>query len=1228
MVLTAGLLFVAPAGPAPLAVDAAGIQSDGAASATRAQALPLPPRPDAPTALAAPSETGAWGPLLDWGIQGKHMALLSTGRVLVWSTGDNARVWDPSTGLFTLAPATFGDLHCAGQSILADGRVIVVGGVLGAPHDGTNITALFDPVTQTWTRGQDMTDLRWYATSTTLADGRVLATSGDAPDGTRSEIPEVYDPVTDTWTRLTTAQRSQGLYPFMFVLPDGRVYEAGSKSATAYLDPAGTGSWTDGPSAGFSTSGYSESAVMYRPGKIMRAGGGDPAVARTAVIDMTVASPAWRTTAPMQFARRRLNLTLLADGSVMATGGTAQGDDVAQAVYEGEIWDPDTETWTTVERMTDARMYHSASVLLPDGRVLTAGGESAGRLRAQIYSPPYLFAGPRPIIDAAPGSAAYGSSFTIATSQAASIARVSLIRPSAVTHALDMDQRFVPLAFSAGSGSLSVTAPASGGIAPPGFYMLVIEDAAGVPSVASWIRIGTAGSLQPGSVAGRVTDGASGAPLAGVSVTSSSGSTTTDGDGRYTLSGVPAGELLVTFSAAGYATIARSATVVGGATTTLDVALSPPGGVVGRITDSTSGLPIPGATVGYPGGTAVADADGRYAIAGLPAGPIQLTVGATGYVSTQVQTVVPSGSTATADVALTPSATYITGEVTDATSGVVLVGATVQVVGGPSTTTDAQGRYRLDVPAGSYDLTASATGYEPASGPVIVTAGVYSTLDVALTPTGGGPPEVVTLTATADAFTKSTSATRNYGREATLRVRGGSPAYSAYLRFDLSGLAGRTVTGATLRLYASDGGPQGGTVVRTGTTWTETTIAWGNAPAAVAGPLASIGAVGSGAWVEVALPLDSVAGGTALSLAISGTHTNSVYYSSREGSAPPELRLELDGDGGGGGGGPSPVAAFEVAPTTGQAPLSVAVTDASTGAPTSWTWDWGDGSTSSGQAPAPHLYSAPGAYTIALTVANGTGSSTATRAVTVTAPPPPPPSGSRIKDITFEAGLLDATSGVDSVSGSVGLETATALSGTASARIAQAVGYLEERFVATDDAWVRLTIRLDSLPSGSPRVVMLSNAGTTQANLVLTSSGRLRLRIGSTTVGVDSPPLAVGTTYAVGLHQRRGSGGNAVAEAFLAPVGQSFGAPFAARTTGTWTTAADRLRIGATNGNAVAVTVDDVRIDGGAMPSAGSPSTGVTAASGITGSTAATVVERSVAVAPPRLSGTGFVCPV
>ena len=241
--------------------------------------------------LAAPADTGTWGPLLDWGQQAKHMAMLSTGKVLVWSTGDNARVWNPTTGTFTLTPFTFGDLHCAGQSTLADGRLVVVGGQDGAVHNGTNITALFDPATETWTNGKAMTDLRWYATSTTLADGKLLATSGDAPDGTRSQIPELYDPATDTWTRLTGAQRDQYLYPFMFVLPNGLVYDAGSKTSTALLDPAGTGHWTPGPTALYTTSAYSESAVQYLPGKILRAGGGDPSIARAMVVDMNRREP-------------------------------------------------------------------------------------------------------------------------------------------------------------------------------------------------------------------------------------------------------------------------------------------------------------------------------------------------------------------------------------------------------------------------------------------------------------------------------------------------------------------------------------------------------------------------------------------------------------------------------------------------------------------------------------------------------------------------------------------------------------------------------------------------------------------------------------------------------------------------------------------------------------------------------------------------------------------------
>jgi hypothetical protein len=188
-------------------------------------------------------------------------------------------------------------------------------------------------------------------------------------------------------------------------------------------------------------------------------------------------------------------MVILADGEVMAVGGTQQGDDPSQTVLPGEIWNPDTKQWTTVASMSQPRQYHSAALLLPDGRVLAAGGEPSTvtgpvAQTAQVYSPPYLFKGPRPVITAASAKAGYGTAFAINTPDAASIDSVALIRPSAVTHTNNMEERYVPLAFTRASGSLTATAPANGNVAPPGWYMLVVKSTSGVPSIAKWIQIG------------------------------------------------------------------------------------------------------------------------------------------------------------------------------------------------------------------------------------------------------------------------------------------------------------------------------------------------------------------------------------------------------------------------------------------------------------------------------------------------------------------------------------------------------------------------------------------------------------------------------------------------------------------------------------------------------------------------------------------------------------------
>jgi hypothetical protein len=260
----------------------------------------------------------------------------------------------------------------------------VIGGVRVSPHTGIQVTAVFDALTKTWVSAAKMNLSRWYGTGTALPDGRYLATSGDNQNGQRVTLPEIYDPITDRWDVLQNAERDQALYPSMFVLPDGRVYDAGPRTDTFFLDITGEGSWTAGPRNSFGSSGYAECACMYRPGKILRAGGSDPAWTKAAVINFADASPRWRDIAPMNFAGRRHNLVILSDGNVAVIGETRRGDNESDAVLAAEIFNPDTETFTQVASMQEARMYHSAAVLLPDGRVVAGGGEATGRLHAEI----------------------------------------------------------------------------------------------------------------------------------------------------------------------------------------------------------------------------------------------------------------------------------------------------------------------------------------------------------------------------------------------------------------------------------------------------------------------------------------------------------------------------------------------------------------------------------------------------------------------------------------------------------------------------------------------------------------------------------------------------------------------------------------------------------------------------------------------------------------------------
>ena len=222
---------------------------------------------------------------------------------------------------------------------------------------------------------------------------------------------------------------------------------------------------------------------------------------------MNEASPSWEIAAPLAYPRRRPDLTILADGRLLAIGGSIEGQNTPGcAMHAAEIFDPASGEWTTMASMARSRIYHSVAVLLPDGRVLAAGGENSeigGERNYEIYSPPYLFQGSRPQITAAPDAVGYGTSFVVYTPEASTIDRAALVRPSAVTHNFDQNQRYVPLALSQAAGSVELTAPVDGNMAPPGYYMLFLLDDTGVPSVARFVRLGddvtSAGSVPDGT---------------------------------------------------------------------------------------------------------------------------------------------------------------------------------------------------------------------------------------------------------------------------------------------------------------------------------------------------------------------------------------------------------------------------------------------------------------------------------------------------------------------------------------------------------------------------------------------------------------------------------------------------------------------------------------------------------------------------------------------------------
>ncbi|MET8801885.1 galactose oxidase early set domain-containing protein [Streptomyces sp. NPDC004546] len=472
-------------------------------------------------------------------VRSMHSVVLNNGKVLLIAGSGNSEenfnagtftsaVYDPANGTYKVIP-TPKDMFCAGHVQLQDGRVLVLSGNKAYPvagghgYEGFKDSYIFDPTTETYSKTNDLNDGHWYPSATELGNGDVISFGGLREDSTGSVTAEKFSYAQNQWLPLWQVNQTWsywGLYPAMILMQDGRLFYTGSHVFGNNIPGTGSAVYdydantiTQVPGLQNKDERDQSASVLLPPAqdqRVLTIGGGNidsnPDANRlTDLIDLKQANPSYVAGPPIpqgtvdlgngpqpetgNQGKMYVSAVLLPDGKVLETGGALHNR--ANPVYESSIYDPGTNTFDPVAADPESRGYHSSAFLLPDGRVMATGdnpGNGTWNHNVSIYTPPYLYKGTRPTITSVINQEwKYGDTQRITVDRP--IAKAELIRPAAVTHSSDPNQRFVDLPLSVDGNNVDLNVTNNPNIAPPGWYMLFAVDANGVPSVAKWVHL-------------------------------------------------------------------------------------------------------------------------------------------------------------------------------------------------------------------------------------------------------------------------------------------------------------------------------------------------------------------------------------------------------------------------------------------------------------------------------------------------------------------------------------------------------------------------------------------------------------------------------------------------------------------------------------------------------------------------------------------------------------------
>jgi hypothetical protein len=384
---------------------------------------------------------------------------------------------------------------------------------------GTRKSYVFDPKTEQYEKVSDMNLARWYPTLVGLEDGKVLAVSGLDQFGRIIQgNSELYNPATKTWKLQPKLAKGFPTYPALFLMPNGDLFFTGSNTG---FGPANAQWRTPGiwnpvtnafqPVLGMRNPRMTETSgsLLLPPAQDQRyaivGGGGvgesNQSTGRIDVVDLKDPNPRWQPDGSLPAGTRYPEVVITPNDGVVISGGSRQyRGEHASDLLECHLFDPKTGRLTALADPLVGRDYHAEGLLLPDGRILTVGGNplfgnqsdtTPGYFvqKMAIFTPPYLFHGARPRLTGGPAQLSRGQTGIFTTPDAGAIVKARLIHPSAVTHVTDIQQRSIALGIKRRNGSVALTVPTGAGLVPSGWYMLFVDNQVGTPSVARWVHI-------------------------------------------------------------------------------------------------------------------------------------------------------------------------------------------------------------------------------------------------------------------------------------------------------------------------------------------------------------------------------------------------------------------------------------------------------------------------------------------------------------------------------------------------------------------------------------------------------------------------------------------------------------------------------------------------------------------------------------------------------------------